>query len=423
MGFSLCASTDILKFKDINADDVELTYSGKDLLISIKSSGEAITIYEQFYSTSSFYGIEQIEFADGTIWDRATIRDEAFTIRGDDEANDLIGATSEIDETFVGNKGDDTLLGGKGSDVYVYSLGDGNDEITEIGSSSDTDILKLTDINSTDVKLTRSLIGGDDLFVTVTSTGETIKVVGHFISSAAGLEKIVFSDGSTWARDTILSNSVFQGTDLANTIVGSDEDDLLVGGGGYGLLNGGTGNDTIIDGPNDGTTDTLVLEDILPDDVALVRNGNDVTLVISESSEGAGDGGAILLKANLEDFYNRGVDLISFSDGSEWTQSDMRQMLLTNTSADESFTGFSSNDTFVFSDGDGNDTIYDFEAGEGSDDVINFSNIVSLTDFASVLAVAADQDGDTLITIDTDNSILLKDVSVSDLHQDDFRFV
>jgi hypothetical protein len=43
-------------------------------------------------------------------------------------------------------------------------------------------------------------------------------------------------------------------------------------------------------------------------------------------------------------------------------------------------------------------------------------------DFGSVLAAAAQTGSDTLVTLDANNSILLKNTTLSSLHQDDFRF-
>jgi hypothetical protein len=64
----------------------------------------------------------------------------------------------------------------------------------------------------------------------------------------------------------------------------------------------GDGNDTITEAANGGNADKLVLTDISPGSVTLLRNGIDVTLVIAESAPGAGDGGSILLKETLDDF-------------------------------------------------------------------------------------------------------------------------
>lgn len=86
---------------------------------------------------------------------------------------------------------------------------------------------------------------------------------------------------------------------------------------------------------------------------------------------------------------------------------------------DDVISGMSGNDTFVFRGSFGHDTITDFVAGEASDDVID---IDVFADFAAVLAAATQVGDDTLITADANNSVLLKNIAVANLHQDDFRF-
>lgn len=41
-----------------------------NLVITINSSGETITSDEQFYSETDYWGLERIEFADGSYMDR-----------------------------------------------------------------------------------------------------------------------------------------------------------------------------------------------------------------------------------------------------------------------------------------------------------------------------------------------------------------
>ncbi len=83
-------------------------------------------------------------------------------------------------------------------------------------------------------------------------------------------------------------------------------------------------------------------------------------------------------------------------------------------------------DTFVFDLDDGafgHDVIHDFEAGAGSNDVLQFDLDIGFTEFADVIANATDNGTDTIITVDGDNSIVLKNVRVADLHTDDMAFV
>ncbi len=86
------------------------------------------------------------------------------------------------------------------------------------------------------------------------------------------------------------------------------------------------------------------------------------------------------------------------------------------------FTGGAGNDVFVFGSDFGKDTITDFVAGAGTDDVIEFDDAV-FADLSSVLAAASQVGSDTVIAYDANNTITLKNVAMSNLHQDDFRFV
>ncbi|MDQ4409042.1 MULTISPECIES: hypothetical protein [unclassified Rhizobium] len=68
------------------------------------------------------------------------------------------------------------------------------------------------------------------------------------------------------------------------------------------------------------------------------------------------------------------------------------------------------------------DTIGDFVAGAGTDDVLEFHGGV-LADFEAVLAAASQVGNDTIINIDGTNGITLANVNLADLHRDDVRFV
>lgn len=64
----------------------------------------------------------------------------------------------------------------------------------------------------------------------------------------------------------------------------------------------------------------------------------------------------------------------------------------------------------------------DFVAGAATDDVIEFDDAV-FADLSSVLAAASQVGFDTVITYDASSTLTLKNVTMSNLHQDDFRFV
>ncbi|MCP1201140.1 calcium-binding protein, partial [Notoacmeibacter sp. MSK16QG-6] len=204
-----------------------------------------------------------------------------------------------------------------------------------------------------------------------------------------GLEKIVFSDGTEWTMDTVRQNLMEQeSTDGDDTIIGSNIDDTITGGPGNDTINGGKGNDTYIYSRGDGndtiteTTfngdrDKLVFTDINPDEVTLTGQGDHVTLNITESSDGAGDGGLIRLNYTLNNYYNQGTESVVFADGTVWSRNDIITMVVdqAGTSGDDQIGGTAAadlisggpgndtinggkgNDTYIYSRGDGNDTI------------------------------------------------------------------
>jgi Ca2+-binding RTX toxin-like protein len=146
-------------------------------------------------------GIENIQFADG-LWDSNRIAQET-RVQGDDGANSIIGTAQA--ETLVGGKGNDYLEGRGGSDIYRYASGDGNDTIVENGSTSDVDVLKLTDLNPDDILLARA---GSQLTVIDTATGQRIAIQGQFQNGPQyGIEQIDFADGSVWTSSDLIART------------------------------------------------------------------------------------------------------------------------------------------------------------------------------------------------------------------------
>jgi Ca2+-binding RTX toxin-like protein len=270
-----------------------------------------------------------------------------------------------------------------------------------------------------------------------------------------GIEKITFADGTVWTIAQVRQMVIDQAGTVGNdTITGLNTNDTLTGRGGNDTLDGGEGNDTFVYARGDGndtiseitdyrgTADQLVFTNINPGDVTLVRNGVDLTIVIAESAPGAGDAGSVLIKSTLDSYRERGIEKITFADGTAWNRTAMNANVefVGGTDGNETITGTSGNDrvlaglgndtittsggndTIVFRADFGKDSITDFQAGAGSLDVIELANSL-FTDFEDVLASAAQVGNDTLITYDAQNTITLKNVALTSLHQDDFRFV
>lgn len=215
---------DSLIFTDLNAGDVTFSRVGLDLMVAVNGTGHVIEVDEQFYSTTAFYGIEEVEFADGTTWNRDQIHENAW-IRGTAGVDNLTGFAT--DDIFYGGAGDDTIFSTKGSDTFIYASGDGNDKIDEEnGSTSYIDVLKFTDLNAADISLSKV---GVDLMITVTGTGHVIEVDEHFYSSFAnfGIEQIDFADGTSWDRAAIgLQATAAQAAAAQSSVANSEADSL-----------------------------------------------------------------------------------------------------------------------------------------------------------------------------------------------------
>jgi Ca2+-binding RTX toxin-like protein len=381
-------ATDTLQLVGLNSADVTLTRNGQDLIVAINATGEKVTVVGHYWGPRD--GIEQIAFADGTTWDRTTIQTQAW-FRGT-SGNDTLNGSSEQD-TIDGGAGDDTLNGGAESDTYLFGAGSGNDTIGENTDSGATDKVKLVGLNPADVTLGRI---GQDLTITINSTAEKITVVGHFWGTRDGIEQIVFADGTTWDRTTILANAWIQGTSGNDTINGTSDPDTIDGGAGNDTLNGGAGSDTYIfrvgsgtdtigENSDSGATDTVRLVGLNPADMTVGRTGDNLIIIINATGE------QVTVLGHFPSTFN-GIEQIVFADQTVWNRSIIGQeapMMGTagNDSmygpwadVDEAFLGglgndylegHGGNDTYIFRLGDGQDTVADW--GSSTDvDVLKF---------------------------------------------------
>lgn len=83
--------------------------------------------------------------------------------------------------------------------------------------------------------------------------------------------------------------------------------------------------------------------------------------------------------------------------------------------------GRAGNNLFIFTNGDGADTVDDFTEGVQSDDVLNVS-ASGLNDLIALLAVTSEQGNDAVIALDNNDQVTLLGVAKADLHKDDFLF-
>ncbi|KLN58901.1 hypothetical protein WH96_20520 [Kiloniella spongiae] len=126
-----------------------------------------------------------------------------------------------------------------------------------------------------------------------------------------------------------------------------------------------------------------------------------------------------------------GDDILSGGAGDDVLDGDVGQDILKGEEGNDSLIGGvgndileggTGNDSFIFKENLSHDTITDFVAGVGSEDSIRIEGL-NISTFDAVIQLAEQVGNDTVINIDDDNSITLKDVQKTALHADDFQFV
>ncbi|EIC31520.1 calcium-binding protein [Methylomicrobium album] len=118
-----------------------LTRTGDDLVLTIAGTGDKVTIQSYLYNEAAgSYRLEEIRFADGTVWTLDTVK--TLLITGNDSAQTLRGyATADVIEAGGGNDavyggaGDDLLRGGDGNDSLY---GEAGDDTLDGGAGNDT---------------------------------------------------------------------------------------------------------------------------------------------------------------------------------------------------------------------------------------------------------------------------------------------
>ena len=275
------------------------------------NSADSITVKNWFDGTI-FDKIENVDFADGTVWTAAdmefgltvtgggtvqggqyadTLRANAYGAQlngggGDDQLVAMVDG-SIFDVTFNGGAGNDILTGSYGRDIYQFNLGDGHDTITDDVRANGQGVADYFAANpTTDTYQDRIEFGagitaqgvsrsrvGNDLVLTL-NANDSIKVKNWFDGTVFNkIEKVVFADGTQWTSAFMEQAITVVGTTGADNLVGSAGADTLIGKLGDDTLAGGAGSDTYKFTRGDGH-DTVVEDDsIAATDVALFDGG------------------------------------------------------------------------------------------------------------------------------------------------------
>ncbi|MEI2656414.1 MAG: calcium-binding protein [Nitrosomonas sp.] len=303
-----------LQFKSgVAVADVAVVRSGDNLILTIAST-DSVTIqgfysrpgYNQSDPLNAYNPVQQIKFADGTIW-----------YLNDIAAHTLTGGT------FTGAPGDDILtgtlqadhfFGGLGDDTYfVNNIGDAVTETSASASEIDTvnssvtftlgnnienlTLTGVTAINGTGNSLGNLLIGntaanildgkaGDDIMMgglgndtyNVNNPGDIVIETSPLAAQIDIVRSSInYTLGTNVENLTLTGTTAINGSGngLANILIGNSAINQLNGGGGNDTLDGGTGNNTLTGGAGqdifrlttaghiDAITDFVVVDDTI----------------------------------------------------------------------------------------------------------------------------------------------------------------
>lgn len=333
----------------------------------------------------------------------------SYTLDNNVERLDLLGEAetsgigNDLDNIIVGNNannflhggaadaGNDTLVGGLGDDLYfIFFTWHDNDVIIEQAGEGEDSVLTASDYTLPD-----------------------------------NVENLYWDSwgGSAQLTGNALNNEIMGGSSSGYIYVlsGLGGDDVLRSYSDTTTLIGGTGDDTYLLYLGSGPIIELADEgvDVVYALISHTLAANVENLTFGDYTDpinGTGNAFGNIIKGNSA------ANLISGLGGNDTLKGEAGSDRLVGGEGDDKLTGGTQSDTFSIAGNFGHDTITDFVAGPASADVIEFGSSL-FADFAAVLAATSQIGANTVITFDASNTVTLQNVTLTNLHQDDFTFL
>jgi hypothetical protein len=181
---------DTLDLIGILPSEVQLSRSGNQLVVSVPSTGDTVTALWQFYNGgSSVYGINNITFTDGTVWNRSAISDatSTFTWAGTSTNATLVG-NNYGSNIFQFGDGAEVANGGARKNIYQASTASGDATINLPSSTGSKNELDFTG-GIADNQLW-FLQSGNDLRIDLLGTQTEVSIKDWFSGSGNQLQEI-----------------------------------------------------------------------------------------------------------------------------------------------------------------------------------------------------------------------------------------
>lgn len=334
--------------------NLSLERQADDLVVKINGTADELRVQSYYESPANM--IDRFLFADGTVWTSGDIESQVRIFVGVEADESLYGSTEDDiirgmggndqirasagNDVLDGGIGNDFLEGWSGNDLYLFGRGYGQDFIDEQGEAEDVDTLQLLDeIAPGDITLRATADFGPDALLTINSTGDQVSLGGFFLSDAMRVDRIQFSDGTTWDYNAMRAHTEgvnLIGSEETEYLYGNVTNDTLFGLGGDDTLSGGAGNDTLdggmgADAMTGGTGNDLYVVDSIGD-VVTEQTGQGTDTVQSSLTYTLGE--------NLENLTLTGGLAIN------GTGNSLNNILIGNGAANV-LTGRAGNDTYV----------------------------------------------------------------------------
>ncbi len=278
------------------------------------------------------------------------------------DGNDVLTSGSGADvllggagnDTLTAGAGNDTLDGGLGNDTFLFSAGFGQDVLNQNDNgSSRLDVVKFTDLASTDVQILERV--GLNLVLSF-KNGDRLTLTNYYYSDGwreYKINQIQFTDMS-WDQAAIKAKTValVAGTSandaltaiagMPNRLLGDAGNDSLTGGSGNDSLDGGTGDDVLTGGAGGDTylfgkdygADRIVENDatagvvdrvqlgagLTAADLKFTRSGNNLVAAVNGTTD----------TLTLQDWYLGSayqVEEFRFSNGDVLTNSQVQSLV------------------------------------------------------------------------------------------------
>ena len=354
------------------------------------------------------------------------------------QAGDYIGSTAA--DVILSGGQHDRLFGGLGNDTIQSGAGvdrvDGQGGNDSIDGGADGDLLKgsagFDTLNGG---------GGNDTLVGDTFADALNGGDGHdILLGGDGFDQIRGGDGNDRAWGGASPDRLFggEGNDWLSAgsnfglsvdgVFGEGGNDTLFGNAGFDLLNGGDGDD-LLDGGHQ--SDNLYGED--GNDTLIGNLGFDRLFGGRGDDQiyGGGSGDGVFGQEGNDTlwggedgdrfFGGQGNDIIDGGTGNDTIYGGAGFDTVIGGAENDLLFGSFNADTFVFSNGHGQDTIADFDAASGNE-VMDFANHSGVNSFSDVMSIAHQSGQDVVLNTGSGSSIRLTRVNLGDLDASDFEF-